>query len=76
MQFDHSRLLAAWDAAGDTSDAAVARRLGINPATAWRLRKGISRPGSTTLARIESAYGLTAGELFHDHALTGAVGAT
>ncbi|MFE1773728.1 helix-turn-helix domain-containing protein [Streptomyces sp. NPDC059008] len=64
MHFDHARLLAAWKAAGDTTDAAVARRLEINPATAWRLRNGVSRPSSATLARIERAYGITAGELF------------
>lgn len=64
MQFDHSRLLAAWAAAGDTTDAAVARRLEISPSTAWRLRKGVCSPGSRTLARIESAYGVTAAELY------------
>ncbi|WP_329148231.1 helix-turn-helix transcriptional regulator [Streptomyces sp. NBC_01456] len=63
MEYAHTRLLAAWEAAGDTTDALVARRLNINPATAWRLRKGISRPGSVTLARIERAYGITAAEL-------------
>ncbi|MFD8545038.1 helix-turn-helix domain-containing protein [Streptomyces sp. NPDC059649] len=63
MDYAHARLLAAWTAAGDTTDAAVARRLGINPATAWRLRKGVSRPSSATLARIERAYGITAAEL-------------
>lgn len=66
MKYAHARLLAAWEAAGDTSDAKVARRLGINPATAWRLRKGVSRPSSATLARIERAYGLTAADLMPD----------
>ena len=64
MNYDHDRLIAAWDAAGDTTSADVARRLGVDPATAWRLRRGITRPSSSTLASIERAYGLTAAELF------------
>ncbi|MFD9813737.1 helix-turn-helix domain-containing protein [Streptomyces sp. NPDC059080] len=64
MHFNHARLIAAWNAVGDTSDAAVARRLGIDPSTAWRLRKGRSLPNGQTLARIEAAYGLTAAELY------------
>ncbi|ARF55976.1 helix-turn-helix domain-containing protein [Streptomyces gilvosporeus] len=64
MHFDHARLLAALAAAGDTTDAKIAHRLGVNPSTAWRLRNGVTRPAARTLAAIERAYGVTAAELY------------
>ncbi|GAU67658.1 hypothetical protein SSP35_05_02250 [Streptomyces sp. NBRC 110611] len=68
MHYDHARLLAAMNAAGDTDGARAARRLDVHPATAWRLRVGRSQPSTRTLAAIERAYGLTASDLFRSAA--------
>lgn len=68
MHIDRARLLAAIAAAGDLTDAAIARRLGVNPSTAWRLRNARTVPATSTLAAIERAYGLTPAQLFRTEA--------
>ncbi|MEW2573615.1 helix-turn-helix transcriptional regulator [Streptomyces sp. NPDC047070] len=63
MPWSNERVLAAARAAGDTTDKALAARLGVSPVTAWRLRTGKCAPGVRTLAAIERAYGVTAAQV-------------
>ena len=68
MHIDRTHLLDVIETAGDLTAEAIARRLGVSPVTAWRLRTGVGLPSARTLAAIERAYGLTPAQLFRTEA--------
>ncbi|MEU2120042.1 hypothetical protein ABZ567_31395 [Streptomyces sp. NPDC016459] len=61
--YDRTQLRSAAARAGDTktngrlSAAAVGRRLGIPPNTAWRLLHGHAAPSAPLIAKVERHYG-------------------
>lgn len=49
--------------AGDTTHAAIARRLDLRQSTVSRLLSGVTAPSLTTMLAIRAAYGISLDEL-------------
>lgn len=66
--YDRTQLVTAAERKGDTrrgkvSAAAVGRRLGVPPNTAWRLLNGQGEPKASLVALVERHYGIKARHL-------------
>ncbi|MET7760428.1 helix-turn-helix transcriptional regulator [Streptomyces sp. NPDC005389] len=66
--YDRTQLVSAAERKGDTrrgrvSAAAVGRRLGVPPNTAWRLLNGVTAPSGPVVAAVERHYGVKARHL-------------
>jgi transcriptional regulator with XRE-family HTH domain len=56
LAVDNDRLDALRVAHGITSDADFARRIGVNPATLWRVREGQTVASNEFLAKVAAAF--------------------
>lgn len=56
LAVNEERLTELRDAHGITSDAELARRLKVNPATLYRIAKGISRPSNEFMTSLKIAF--------------------
>ncbi|MFG7946328.1 XRE family transcriptional regulator [Streptomyces cacaoi] len=63
MTYDRTLLRAAATGTGDRTPSDLSRRLGVAPATGWRLWHGHTAPSAAVAAAVERAYGVPASQL-------------